>query len=318
MGNFIESEIRRGNRNLLITAASLGVPAAALLAVGLTTADRGATVAATTWGGILGVISLSFLVVLAIRLPAGWHPLLRGARRYGDPGEVGAAIAGELAEGSVARVKSLTVTPHWLLQRRAFGSRISSLRDVMWAHRLDTTQYVNGIKTGKRIELKVFLRNGTGIKLGAGREAVARQMMEQIQAKAPWTILGYTSDLEAAWKAQRAEFIAIVDRRRAAVESGAADTPARSSGPALPMPDLYPSTKAPLILILGILGLFTPLGVVAWILGHLERREVARGKLAPSTALTAGWALGIAGTVFFAVTMLSALIVAHRVPVVPH
>ncbi len=51
-----------------------------------------------------------------------------------------------------------------------------------------------------------------------------------------------------------------------------------------------------LILIFGILSLvlFAPLGIVAWVMGQKER------KLYPNDSLvTAGWILGIIGTIIF-------------------
>jgi hypothetical protein len=63
------------------------------------------------------------------------------------------------------------------------------------------------------------------------------------------------------------------------------------------------------VFVLGLLGVLIPclpLGAVAWILGGAARENIRSGRAAPSGLLTAGWALGIIGTVIF-----TALLVAY-------
>lgn len=63
---------------------------------------------------------------------------------------------------------------------------------------------------------------------------------------------------------------------------------------------------ATIVLVFGILGLVLGLSTligfllspVAWIMGQIARKKVRAGEYAPSGALTAGWILGIIGSVF--------------------
>jgi len=75
------------------------------------------------------------------------------------------------------------------------------------------------------------------------------------------------------------------------------------------MPQPHP--KATTVLVLGILGIvvFTPLAVVAWIMGSGVRRDMAAypGQWAPSPANTAGWVMGIIGTICLAIAVLIGL-----------
>jgi len=75
------------------------------------------------------------------------------------------------------------------------------------------------------------------------------------------------------------------------------------------MPQPHP--KATTVLVLGILGIvvFTPLAVVAWVMGNGVRRDMAAypGHYAPSPANTAGWVMGIIGTIFLAIAVLIGL-----------
>lgn len=311
---FITRDMKRSNRNLLITGVVFALAAAALLfaAGGSVGRDRAP---ALVWGIILAFGALVPLTALAFRLKTAWHPTWRAAARYGDPYLIGLELGLELTEPTVARVKSLTVTPHWLLRRRVYGLDLIRLDDVMWAYRLDTQHYVNGIKGARTIEVKIHTRAGGMLKVQAGREYLGQQMLQKIQTCAPWAVIGYSSALESSWKRQRAEFVAVVDGRRAAAPSGAPRAAAQPGTPAGAL--LYPSTKGSLILLLGILGVGNPLGLLAWVLGHIERREVTGGRIAPSKAVTAGWALGIADTVLFAFFLLQLAIAPHHPPVVP-
>ena len=185
----------------------------------------------------------------------------------------------------------------------------------MWAYRLDTQHYVNGIKGARTIEVKVHTRNGTILKVKVGREHLGQRMLQQIQSCAPWAVVGYSAALEATWKSQRAEFITVVDGRRAAVPSDAPRVPAPVGTPTGTL--LYPSTKGSVILLLGIIGVANPLGLLAWLLGHIERREATGGRIAPSKAVNLGWALGIVDTVLFAFVLLQLVLAPHQPPVVP-
>jgi len=83
-----------------------------------------------------------------------------------------------------------------------------------------------------------------------------------------------------------------------------------------PAPGWYPAPpphpKGTTILVLGILGLvvFTPLGIVAWVMGHSARREMKTypGYYGPSTNVTAGWIMGIISTGLLAVAVVVGLV----------
>jgi membrane protein implicated in regulation of membrane protease activity len=77
--------------------------------------------------------------------------------------------------------------------------------------------------------------------------------------------------------------------------------------PPLEPPPPPESRTATLIFILGLLGVVLcclPLGPVALLLGIQERNLVKAGRVARSDLLTAGWILGIVGTVFFTISLV--------------
>lgn len=63
--------------------------------------------------------------------------------------------------------------------------------------------------------------------------------------------------------------------------------------------------QAATVLVLGLLGLLVMVtGPVAWVMGSRARAEVAVGRYAASSTLTAGWVLGIVTTLYLALVML--------------
>jgi hypothetical protein len=76
--------------------------------------------------------------------------------------------------------------------------------------------------------------------------------------------------------------------------------------------------RADLIMVLGILSLFCcpPMGVIAWIMGSSDLRRVKNGTMSSDHigTLRAGWVLGMVGTVFFAVWLLTMIFLAQSLP----
>jgi hypothetical protein len=71
--------------------------------------------------------------------------------------------------------------------------------------------------------------------------------------------------------------------------------------------------RATTVLVLGILSLVAcaPLGIIAWIMGNTDLREMDGGLMDPSgrSNTSAGRVCGIIGTVLFAVSLVIAIIV---------
>jgi hypothetical protein len=62
------------------------------------------------------------------------------------------------------------------------------------------------------------------------------------------------------------------------------------------------STKGTTILILGILGLFCFIcGIIAFVMGNKERKEIAEGRVAPDPKVTVGWVLGLISIILFVI-----------------
>ncbi len=73
-------------------------------------------------------------------------------------------------------------------------------------------------------------------------------------------------------------------------------------------------------MVIGIVGIIMicccyylagPLGVVAWVMGQIERNKISRGESSPAGMgmATAGWILGIVTTALFALILLLVILV---------
>jgi hypothetical protein len=291
----------------------MGLVAGALAVIGATVASADGRGPAYAWAVIFGLVGLTAGAALMLRTPApDRHPVWRRITLYGDPTIVSREIDREVESGASTTIQSLTVTPGWLVHRRMFGIDLARLEDVMWAYRSDTRYYMNGIKTGKAVEVCVHLRDGSRWKLAAGGADAATAMLEAVAAVAPWTTIGYSDELKAIWTSGRGEWIAAVDERRhGSVSEVAGASPGTRRADGRAQPRAYPSGRARTILGLGIAGLLVPIpcALIALYLGHKERRQIADGIVLPSNEVTIGWALGIAGVGYLALMALAMLAV---------
>jgi hypothetical protein len=155
------------------------------------------------------------------------HPASVALAAHGDAGELAAKLDAEAAGAGVSRIGGVTVTASWLLRRTAFALRPVRLEDVVWVHKKVTKHSVNFIPTGKTYEAVIVDRSGGSVSVQAN-EARTNQLLEHVTRRAPWAIGGWSQDLAAAWKSNRASVVAAVDERRkklAAAAAAAAATP---------------------------------------------------------------------------------------------
>jgi hypothetical protein len=106
------------------------------------------------------------------------HPIMRGLSRFGSPTNTAGQIDAELLSEH-PQVDRLHLTLHWLVQASSSSLAATRIDDIVWA-------YVN-------------------------------QAIEAAARRAPWMLAGYNTELEKAWKSNRAAVLATVDQRRAQV-----------------------------------------------------------------------------------------------------
>ncbi len=177
-------------------------------------------------GGILGMIAGAVVVglslwglLLVIRRtsdPAS-HPVLKALARFGPLDFVTSRIDAEM-NGEHQKIGKLNLTNSWVIYEDRTHLNATRYEDVTWIYKHVTTQRYYGIPVSKTYTTLVFDRYGEKMQVVVGRkEQPTDEMLRAIAGRAPWAVMGYSNELDQAWKQDRAGFLAAVDRRKAEV-----------------------------------------------------------------------------------------------------
>ncbi|MCC6895840.1 MAG: hypothetical protein IT321_23670 [Anaerolineae bacterium] len=135
------------------------------------------------------------------------HSIWRGLQRFGEPSSVADQIETELGS-SGEKVGNIQITRNWLVANKASSLDVTQLKDVMWIYK----KIVNG-RGGKQVSALVYDRHGHLMTV-TGKEAQIDDTLRGIAQRMPWIMVGYSKEIEAAWKKDRAGVINAVDQRR--------------------------------------------------------------------------------------------------------
>ncbi|HEV8482782.1 MAG TPA: hypothetical protein VGV87_04415 [Blastocatellia bacterium] len=197
---FIESHIRRGNRNLLI------------IGVALTIIGGGLTVLFRQWFPVLILVAGVIALVAWLKRVASprKHPVYKQLACYGDAHNLAAQVNREFAAEEPSTITHFG--ENWLAQGDTYGLSLVSWSDIVWLHIDIRTR--GGIRSSCYV--RVWSRDGKQFVAPAGvRPGEAEQLLEELRARAPWAEAGYSEELHREWNKRRAEFITRVDARKA-------------------------------------------------------------------------------------------------------
>lgn len=142
------------------------------------------------------------------------HPVARALARFGQPDQVAAAIAAEVQnDPHGVKVGPIQITPSWLLRSTAYSLNVVHLSEIVWAYQKVTQHSYNFVPTGKTYAVVLKQRNGKALEMSIKKKAV-EPVMEAIHSRAPWAIIGFSSELERAWNKERPVLIQAIDERR--------------------------------------------------------------------------------------------------------
>jgi len=198
---FIESHIRRGNRNLL------GISLALIVLGG------GLAILFGRWTpAFIAVPGAIALVAWLMRLlnPSA-HPIYKRLERYGHPRELAQQVNLEFAG---ARTGDAThFGENWLAQGDTYGLSLVPWSDIAWLHIYTSVR--NGLQTNY---VRVWSRDGKQFVALAGmHKEEAMRLLSELHARAPWAEVGFSRELQRQWNKQRAEFVSRVDGRKSRV-----------------------------------------------------------------------------------------------------
>ena len=168
-------------------------------------------------GGILiGGIGL-FLASIAVRrmMQPDSHPLWSKLARYGSLQDVRMRIDSELrSEGGGEKFGAMQITTNWLIHAAAYKTDVMASRDIVWAYPKVTKHYHSGIPTGKTYSAILRDSKGQSVEVSGKKDSVPK-LLESVQRRMPWVLIGYNKELEALWLKEKQKFFQMIEQRRA-------------------------------------------------------------------------------------------------------
>jgi hypothetical protein len=167
-------------------------------------------------GVLLGGIGL-FLAALAVRrtMQPDSHPLLTKLARYGSLQDVRMRIDSEMcSEAGGEQFGAMRITSNWLIHAAAYKTDVMASRDIIWAYPKVTKHYHNGIPTGTTHSAILRDNKGQSVEVSGKKESVPK-LLESVQRRMPWVLLGFSKELEALWLKEKPKFFQLIEERRA-------------------------------------------------------------------------------------------------------
>lgn len=173
----------------------------------------------------VGLLSLWGLFTLARRaLNPASHPILKSLALTGPLDLVTPQIEGELARPHTI-LGNLHLTTSWLVYAQGTRFQAARFADLAWLYKHVLTTRSYGIAVNRTYSAMVYDRFGRQLSLTAGRkEKSADELLLAIYARSPWMVMGFSKDMETAWKKDRAGFLSAVERRKAEIASNPTST----------------------------------------------------------------------------------------------
>jgi hypothetical protein len=165
---------------------------------------------------IIGIIFLALFVwqavpaLRAVRSPEQ-HPVARRIAAWGDPLAVAVEAEREYNH-SLLRSGGWRLGEKYLVRSRFFSFDVLRLEDLLWGYKKITKHSVNFIPTGKTYEAIVCCIGGTATI--SGKEQKVDEILTFASKRAPWGIVGFSQELQAAFLKQRQQFSDTVEQRR--------------------------------------------------------------------------------------------------------
>jgi hypothetical protein len=207
--NFIEKHIKRTNRNLLITNVG-----SILFIIWLWRAN--CFDGFGYWALVIcGVIILNIWNIIKV-----WkrskditsHHINICLARLGSPQKISSIINEEVKKPKVL-LNSIIITESWLIRPTFYGLELSLLAELAWIHTKVTSNYTNGVYTGKSYSVIIYKRDGKSFEMACD-ESISSLLMARVAENAPWVVGGFSEEIQRLWNTDRNAFIAYIDQRK--------------------------------------------------------------------------------------------------------
>jgi hypothetical protein len=163
--------------------------------------------------GVLGLVLMG--IPLRRQLQPEGHPLLAQLAKYGGLQDVRMRIDAEVhGEGGGEKFGAMQITSNWLIHAAAYKTNVMATRDVVWAYPKVTKHYHNGIPTGKTYSAIIRDSQGQSVEISGKKDSVPK-LLESLQRRMPWLLVGFSKELEALWLKEKPKFVQLIEQRRA-------------------------------------------------------------------------------------------------------
>jgi hypothetical protein len=182
-------------------------------ATGFRKGDNLIVAAAAVGFGLLGLV----LVGIPVRrkLQPENHPLLKQLAKYGMLQDIQMRIDSEMrSEGGGEKFGAMQITTNWLIHAAAYKTNVMATRDVVWAYPKITKHYHNGIPTGKTYSAIIRDSKCQSLDISGKKDSVPK-LLESLQRRMPWVLIGFSKELEALWLKEKPKFFQLIEQRRA-------------------------------------------------------------------------------------------------------
>jgi hypothetical protein len=143
------------------------------------------------------------------------HPLLKELAKYGGLQDVRMRIDSEIrSEGGGEKFGPMQITTNWLIHAAAYKTNVMATKDVVWAYPKVTKHYHNGIPTGKTYSAIIRDAKGQSLEISGKKDSVPK-LLESLQRRMPWVLVGFSKQLEALWLKEKPQFFQLIEERRA-------------------------------------------------------------------------------------------------------
>lgn len=224
--SFVGNQIRRCNRNLLVTIILIALIFIAMASFPYTDPE-------VIWIMIgAGIVILLYPVICYLRQINSFsnHPVMRTLRKYDNLPELLHAINEDVkSESTIKSSSKLILTPNWAICLTMYGTKIVNLTELVWVYPKKTTHTVNFIiplyssNSLCICAAPIESRNSNGniknliyptqIEIGMDKEQ-CNEYMQSLQFYAPWVLYGYSGDIESYWKKHPLELLQAVLNRK--------------------------------------------------------------------------------------------------------
>jgi len=165
--------------------------------------------------GVVGLVLIGIPIRRKVQPES--HPLLMQLAKYGELQDVRMRIDSEMrSEGGGEKFGTMQITTNWLIHAAAYKTNVMATRDVVWAYPKVTKHYHSGIPTGKTYSAIIRDSKGQSVEISGKKDSVPK-MLESLQRRMPWVLVGFSKELEALWLREKPKFFQLVEQRRASL-----------------------------------------------------------------------------------------------------